>query len=304
MSSRRVTVATLVICGMAVTWTSGCSDDGTAGAGGASGSSGTTATGGASGSSGAAGGGSCHCGPLEECWNGRLCVAKLVAMPGGYSIDATEVTRSQYDAWLQSNPSATGQVAECQTWKTTYAPSCGWPPGERGRHPVVCVDWCDAHAYCKGVGKRLCGKIGGGANAYGDAANADASQWYAACSSGGKNTYPYGGAYQPQTCNGVDNDSTGCSANSSCTGPCACTTVEVGTLQGCQASESEYAGVYDLSGNVYEWEDACSGSNGQYDLCHLRGGTYTSDDYLACGTGGSLGRFNRFEDFGFRCCAP
>ena len=298
----------LVLCGYtAVLWTSGCSDEGneavTGGAAGstgdAAGSAGTTATGGAAGN-----GGGCACGPLEECWNGKLCVAKLVAMPGGYSIDATEVTRSQYEAWLQTGPSTTGQVVECQSWNTTYAPECGWPPQDKGTHPVVCVDWCDAYAYCEGVGKRLCGKIGGGANGYGDSDKADQSQWFAACSAGGKNSYPYGGTYEPQTCNGVDNDATGCSANSTCGGACACTTVEAGSLQGCQASESGYAGVYDLSGNVLEWEDSCMSANGQYDLCHIRGGTYTSDDYLACGTGAGLGRFNRFEDFGFRCCAP
>jgi hypothetical protein len=31
-----------------------------------------------------------------------------------------------------------------------------------GNFPITNVDWCDAYAYCAGIGKRLCGKIGGG----------------------------------------------------------------------------------------------------------------------------------------------
>jgi hypothetical protein len=34
------------------------------------------------------------------------------------------------------------------------------------------------------------------------------------------------------------------------------TTVETGSLSTCQPSVSGYAGVYDLSGNVWEWEDS------------------------------------------------
>jgi formylglycine-generating enzyme required for sulfatase activity len=134
----------------------------------------------------------------------------LVPVCGGYCIDATEVTRDQYAAWLGTSPVTGGQPAYC-SWNTSFTPSCEWPPGAKGARPVVCVDWCDAYAYCKAVGKRLCGKIGGGSNGYSDFADARVSQWYNACSSGGAHTYPYGGAgaggtsgYQATTCNGWD----------------------------------------------------------------------------------------------------
>ena len=48
--------------------------------------------------------------------------------------------------------------------------------------PVVGVNWCQAYGFCKSAGKRLCGRIGGGANAFTDYASAAASQWYNACS--------------------------------------------------------------------------------------------------------------------------
>jgi Sulfatase-modifying factor enzyme 1 len=130
----------------------------------------------------------------EESWNGQICVAKSVPIAGGYSIDSTEVTRSQYEAWLGTNPSTIGQVSAC-SWNTAFTPDANCMGGacqgaECVTHPQVCADWCDAYAYCKGVGKRLCGRIGGGPNSWDDYADASTSQWYSACTSGGQNAFP------------------------------------------------------------------------------------------------------------------
>jgi len=156
-----------------------------------------------------------------------------------------------------------------------------------GNQPQVCVDWCDAYAYCAGVGKRLCGKIGGGTNAYADVANASLSQWYNACSSNGANTYPYGSLYVAATCNGAGT-----------------TTTAVGILSGCQAS-GLYAGAFDLSGNVLEWEDSCSGT-GQTAICRIRGGSFNNGGVnLTCGYGAVTHfRYSVVNGVGFRCCSP
>ena len=90
------------------------------------------------------------------------------------------------------------------------------------------MDWCDAFAYCQGVGKRLCGKIGGGSADYSTGwDDATQDQWHNACDSGGADDYPYGSTYQPQTCNGHDHSSAA---------------VPVGSMSGCQSSVPGYAG--------------------------------------------------------------
>ena len=66
-----------------------------------------------------------------------------------------------------------------------------------------------------------------------------------------------------------------------------------------------YTGVYDLSGNVFEWEDSCNGS-GASAPCRVRGGAwYTTSANLTCSyVNGGNTRNSAFSSVGFRCCAP
>jgi formylglycine-generating enzyme required for sulfatase activity len=223
----------------------------------------------------------------------------MVALPEGYCIDSTEVTRSQYQTWLAAGPATSGQIADCAA-NTSFTPDATCMAGPEvcqgsgcGDHPQTCVDWCDAYAFCRGVGKRLCGRIGGGSVDSNDHADPTLDQWFNACSSHGQFAFPYSSTYRGTACNGGDYWVPNYGNN---------TTLAVGSLTTCQSPSSSYAGVYDLSGNVWEWEDSC-GAGG----CFARGGSYTFyQPYLACGSIESVAVVTRtfcLAYVGFRCCS-
>ena len=231
----------------------------------------------------------------------------MVSLPAGFCIDSTEVTRSQYEAWLRSNPPTTGQMADCSS-NTTFAPDAkcmgsATAPNyvcleDCGNHPQVCIDWCDAYAYCKAVGKRLCGKIGGGASSPDDITNPNLSQWNCACTSQGASAYPYGATYNTKACNGIDLWPSG-------PPPYQYETVPVGSMATCQSSVAGYAGVFDLSGSVEEFEDSCS-TEGEPSArrCNIRGGSFAASvSHLRCASNVTVPRYSFANDIGFRCCS-
>lgn len=218
----------------------------------------------------------CQCG---DTGCGACPTVPMVAA-GGYGIDATEVTNADYAAWLATSPEPELQPADCQ-WNTSFVPAADWPASGKSGHPVVHVDHCDARAYCRWAGKRLCGRIGGGANAYGDFADSQKSQWQNACSGGGVKAYPYGAQYVAGACNGADFGSG--------------VSVVVGSATSC---EGGYPALFDMSGNVWEWEDSCEG-----DLCRIRGGSFSQGAAaLGCAADSALPPESTGKSVGFRCC--
>jgi formylglycine-generating enzyme required for sulfatase activity len=225
-----------------------------------------------------------------------------------FCIDRTEVTWGQYMAWLATSPSHDGLPAQCFPGDTFAPPGhclekrnvCRAGCDER---PMVCVDWCDAHAYCRAMGKRLCGAIGGGSVPFDQFANAQVSQWFAACSSGGKYDYPYGNTFDPKACDGAGWQDQACLERGECP------SLPVASLATCQAPDAPYRGVFDLSGNVMEWEDSCDWET--YLLCRLRGGSNYPDHADLSGlrcvfdsmslTRDVLHTYLNW-DVGFRCC--
>jgi formylglycine-generating enzyme required for sulfatase activity len=158
--------------------------------------------------------------------------------------------------------------------------------------PVTSVNWCDAYVYCQWAGKRLCGQEGGGPVDPGNAANAADDQWFYACSHGGdgQHAYPYGNTYGATTCNGID-------ANG------GMQIVEApGSFPACVGG---FPGIYDMSGNVREWEDQCNGTTGANDSCGERGGSVNYNaGQLTCADGDTGPRNDMNDHLGIRCCGP
>lgn len=202
-------------------------------------------------------------------------------------IDRTEVTNEQYAAFLESGFRFDGAGTDCNA-ADSYVPSAGWPATTaRSSHPVTRVTWCAARAFCAWAGKRLCGlRSPTGAGGPLDVSLVgvhDVDEWTAACSSDGTLAYPYGTSFSEKACNG---DAYGVRD-----------TLPAGSIETCAAPNG---GPRDLSGNVWEWIDACEEGG----FCYAHGGAFNAPSAeLTCASKLRLARKTGLDTVGFRCCA-
>lgn len=243
------------------------------------------------GDAGDADAGDADAGPCLSLHGPAMVLVTATLLDGGTTstcVDVTEVTQAQYAEFLQAKGAdMSGQPAPCDVKNPTFngpgtAISCTFQADETSELPVTCIDWCDARAYCAWAGKRFCGR---GSDGVFDAMQVSTkeSDWYRICTSNnpGFNVYPYGATYDPQKCNGLDHG-----AGAPLTGA---------TLPGCKTG----SGVYDLSGNVWEFNGGTSGTT--YGL--MVGGSYASDAGALRCDGQFFDFLDRgFRDVGFRCC--
>jgi formylglycine-generating enzyme required for sulfatase activity len=207
-----------------------------------------------------------------------------------FCIDSTEVTVGQYNRFLTAGltPGSMGEPMPACGFNKSYAPSGqGYDPGTPINYPVTYVNWCDAFAFCAWSGKRLCGVMGGGATTATTFATLQNEHYYA-CSAGGTRMYPYGNTYSLTACNGIMANMGGALPAS------ALTTCEGG-----------FSGLFEMVGNVEEWQDGCAGGGGPMgpmDMCLHGTGSF---DYgtPACGYLDQDARNYQFGDVGIRCCA-
>jgi formylglycine-generating enzyme required for sulfatase activity len=229
---------------------------------------------------------SCAASDLGTCHSGR-CTAEggdcQTGLPGptlldagSFCIDATEVTRADYATFLASATSPSFGP-EC-AFKTELSPASG----ASDAHPAVEVDWCDADAYCRWAGKRLCGPRSAEPTTI-----ETGGEWLEAY--GGEGRFPYGAEYQAWRCNlseyrHVDGNPQALPVNE----PASCT--------------GAIAGLMNMSGNVAEWVDRCSGYADASDACKTRGNSY-ADGILGTNENCWLMRDERRKTVGFRCCS-
>jgi len=133
----------------------------------------------------------------------------------------------------------------------------------------------EAAAACAATGARLC----------------TAAELAAACAGTAENIYPYGAVYQPQTCNGLDNDGVAGGADDNVLLP-------TGAMQQCKSADT----IYDLSGNAAEWSSTITDAT--LKIYEAQGGSYETPALgLTCGFVMSRFASNAvLPELGFRCC--
>jgi formylglycine-generating enzyme len=225
-------------------------------------------------------------------------------------IDDTEVTREDYETFQKTAPSQSGV---CTDNPLAPDPGCLADPsvcdstkGDCSKHPQVCVDWCDARAYCESKGRTLCGTVGKPLQMVpiADFYKPGASAWMNACSSGGQYTWTHGNTWDQNTegqyCDGSSKQK---GANGS--------TFDVGTLGNCHSPVAAYKSIKDLSGSVAEWENACARLDDAPDAslndsCRVRGGSFSDTlggkPDLRCDADAVRPRSTVSPFIGFRCC--
>jgi formylglycine-generating enzyme required for sulfatase activity len=192
-------------------------------------------------------------------------------------IDKYEVTNLMYKQFID----ATGRKSPSHFRNRTY-------PEGKVDHPVVFVSWYDAHDYCQWAGKRLPTDI----------------EWEkAARGTSDDRDYPWGDDFDVNKLNSpVRWESLNMKGD----------TTPAGSFEG---GKSPY-GVYDMSGNVWEWTDSwytqypgntwpSENYGEQYKV--LKGGSWWDCSYYQCGVSAPV--FNRSyfkqgiknSSFGFRC---
>lgn len=182
----------------------------------------------------------------------------LVTLGGGLQMFKYEASR----------PDATADATGSRT-----ARACSKPDAL----PWTSVSFATAQTACEAAGYRLC----------------TAAEWLSACEDGDQSAYPYGAAYDGDSCNGADHDTSGATGIQN-------QLVPTGSLATCESDE----GAFDLSGNVKEWtNDPGDTVDGQM-LYVVRGGSYESPEIgLRCQTLLSQAIATTvLPTLGFRCC--
>jgi len=199
-------------------------------------------------------------------------------MVEAYLIDKYETTNAMYKAFVDATTHEAPKL-----WQNG-----AYPPG-KANHPVVYVSWHDAIEFCQWAGKRLPSE----------------AEWEKAARGTDKRVFPWGDQFDPMKANTPQYWMAIHQAEQADTMP-------VGSFE---AGKSPF-GLYDMSGNVYEWVNDwyLPYPGNQYPNDHygfknkiVRGGSWYDCLSYGCGLSSptyNRSRFNpdiRNKGFGFRC---
>ena len=149
-----------------------------------------------------------------------------------------------------------------------------------GVQPWRSVDYATAEGACEAAGLVLC----------------SGAQWSRACGGLDGTLYPYGDAYQPNTCNGQDYDTDPATDGNQDD------VLDVGSLAQCVQGFDDGA-VYDLSGNLWEWTS--EDPTGEGSARNLRGGSAGNiAGGVSCTFSNPAPPATARDNVGFRCCTP
>jgi formylglycine-generating enzyme required for sulfatase activity len=158
-----------------------------------------------------------------------------------FQIDRTEVRTEEYRACVDA--------AACTLPATERG--CNWEDPARADHPMNCVDWRQANAYCAWVGKRLPSE----------------REWEKAARGTDGRSFPWGNTVA--TCDQAviaEGELPGCGRDS---------TWPVGS----RAEGRSPFGLFDMAGNVYEWTGDSVRDGGSQRI--VRGGSWRGESWSA-----------------------
>ncbi|OQB08560.1 MAG: Serine/threonine-protein kinase pkn1 [Deltaproteobacteria bacterium ADurb.Bin207] len=210
----------------------------------------------------------------------------------GFCMDVTEVTVEAYAACVRGGGCSTLGLQGPSEW---WSVACHWGKSGKGNHPINCVDWDQATAYCQWAGKRL----------------PTEEEWeYGARGTDGR-TYPWGnGAPGPRLLNACGSECVAWvkkqghpwKAMHSFDDGWA-TTAPVGSFP---AGDSPF-GLKDMAGNVWEWtsseysEEYEKNRANKYRIDRGGGWYYDNPSYVRAAYRNWLLPSLRFINLGFRC---